>query len=199
MADTAVEIKETPVVEKVAVEEVDVAVKKDEQKKEAAAPAVEAAVVEPTSTENGTSADAVDSSETKENGDAAEAVVEAATKDDKVAADESKEATAAVAEEAVADAPAAAEAVVTAAAADTADAPAVAADKEKVEVAANGAAEEANGDSTDSAPAEAVKRKVTESDVKSDETTATPEKKAKLDEPTKDDVQNGAEASEVAA
>lgn len=52
----------------------------------------------------------------------------------------------------------------------------------------------------DAPAAEAVKRKVDEAAAKADEVVATPEKKAKLDEAsTKDEVQNGAEASEVAA
>lgn len=52
----------------------------------------------------------------------------------------------------------------------------------------------------DSAPAEAVKRKVTEGEAKTDEAAeVTPEKKAKLEETSKEEVQNGAEASEVAA
>lgn len=52
----------------------------------------------------------------------------------------------------------------------------------------------------DAPVAEAVKRKVDEAAAKADEAVATPEKKAKLDEAsTKDEVQNGAEASEVAA
>lgn len=64
----------------------------------------------------------------------------------------------------------------------------------------NGSEEVTNGDSTDAPAIEAVKRKVDEAAAKADEAVATPEKKAKLDEAsTKDEVQNGAEASEVAA
>lgn len=52
----------------------------------------------------------------------------------------------------------------------------------------------------DAPSAEAVKRKVDDATAKADEVVATPEKKAKLDEASsKDEVQNGAEASEVAA
>lgn len=53
----------------------------------------------------------------------------------------------------------------------------------------------------DAAPAEAVKRKVTEADAPKSEEIAevTPEKKAKLEEASKEDVQNGAETTEVAA
>ena len=52
----------------------------------------------------------------------------------------------------------------------------------------------------DSAPAEAVKRKVAEGEAKTEDASeVTPEKKAKLEESSKEEVQNGAEASEVAA
>lgn len=52
----------------------------------------------------------------------------------------------------------------------------------------------------DSAPAEAVKRKVADGEAKTDDASeVTPEKKAKLEESSKEEVQNGAEASEVAA
>ena len=91
--------------------------------------------------------------------------------------------------------PATAEAV-----ADVVEKPEVAAEEngEKKEAVA---VEESNGDSTDSTPAEAVKRKVAAevTGAKSDAVVATPEKKAKLDEITKEDAQNGSEATEVAA
>lgn len=81
-----------------------------------------------------------------------------------------------------------------------------AADKSEAAVEESGekqeaTADETNGDSTDSTPAEAVKRKIAVEGAggKTDAVTATPEKKAKLDETTKEDVQNGTEASEVAA
>lgn len=51
----------------------------------------------------------------------------------------------------------------------------------------------------DAAPAEAVKRKVLEEDAKSDSAEVTPEKKSKLEETSKDEVQIGAETSEIAA
>lgn len=172
-------------VEKVAAEEVDTG------KKEVSSdtPVIE----EPTTTENGDSSTAEEKKSSEEataNGDSEAATTET---DGAVVEAETPAATEAVAKES--------------ASASTEE---------------NGVEEstEANGDSTgmlcfffiffgvnfsslfflDSAPAEAVKRKVGEGEAKTDDAVeVTPEKKAKLEETSKEEVQNGAEASEVAA
>lgn len=191
MADVADKKNETPVVEKVAAEGVD-SVKMD---KDTVAVEEAAAVIAETSTttENGAVGEEDSSSSpdgAKENGtecstESAPAAPEAVEVEKKV------------------EVPAAAAGEEPAGGEEKSDEPNTVSEA-AAPVIENGAdeTEAANGESKDNTPAaEAVKRKVDEATVKADEVVATPEKKAKLDDATstKDDVQNGSEASEVAA
>ncbi|XP_060665304.1 uncharacterized protein LOC132797564 [Drosophila nasuta] len=177
---------ETPVVEKVAVEVDNVKTDKEAVAVEDAAAAVETS----TTTENGAAAEEDSSSSAdgaKENG--TETSAESAPAAEDAVEAEKKAEVPVAAEEPVAD--------------DKTSEPKTVSE-EAPAVVENGAdeTEVANGDSKDNTPAaEAVKRKVDETTAKSDEVIATPEKKAKLDDAasTKDEVQNGTEASEVAA